>query len=448
MSSTSSARFETAVAPTIVVMTANRPERTLKPSHAPTSAPARAPARPIAFASRRPLRVEPGQEDAEADRQPDRERGEQLVVERHRRQRRQRDQRTDEPAAEAENEHVDRADRGARLRAEPAAPPDTPARARAARPPSAPPKPSSTARMIFASVVCGNPGVEVDAVRRVARGVDPAAVEERVHEVRARLRLVAPEVVGVPEAGQDDLVAVRQVGQELRVAVCGGVAKSRLPPISSVSTLRVPHASSTRSRRGWRARRRAACRRPRGSRSPGLPRIESRGRDARRSSAARSGRRCAPPRRTSPLTCVSGKTSCDSVERSQSAARVALRRRRASSRSSCGAAIGAAASVECIRPKNGAEPRVARLDPQEAPAAGNRPRGRRGSWRRGRSSGSCTTSSPRAERGVLAQLLVGRCAGTRGSCPGGLTPTITERWMLARVAARRRSAPCACRRSR
>jgi hypothetical protein len=42
-----------------------------------------------------------------------------------------------------------------------------------------------------------------------------AAVEERVDQPCRRLRLVRPEVVGVAEVLEDDLMAVRQVRQEL-----------------------------------------------------------------------------------------------------------------------------------------------------------------------------------------------------------------------------------------
>ena len=299
MSRTSSARFETAVAPTIVVMTANRPERTLKPSHAPTSAPASGAGEADRLRLARPLRVEPGQEDAEADRQPDRERGEQLVVERHRRQRRQRDQRTDEPAAEAENEHVDRADRGARLRAEPAAPPDSQPeheqRDRRQRPEA-----EQHGEDDLRQRRLREPGVEVDVVRRVARSVDPAAVEERVHEVRARLRLVAPEVVGVPEAGQDDLVPVRQVRQELprgglrrRGEVEVAADQQRL---DAASPCTVEYSFSS----GLAGQASSSLPPAQTKSVAGLPKLESPAAMRARSSAARSGRRCAPPRRSRP----------------------------------------------------------------------------------------------------------------------------------------------------
>ena len=62
---------------------------------------------------------------------------------------------------------------------------------------------------------------EVDAGRRVARRVDPAAVEVGVDQVVARGGLIGPEVVGVAEAREDDLVAVGEMWEELALRVLG-----------------------------------------------------------------------------------------------------------------------------------------------------------------------------------------------------------------------------------
>ena len=80
-------------------------------------------------------------------------------------------------------------------------------------------------------------GAEVDLVAVVEGRVDLAAVEVGVQQTGAGCGFVCPEVVRVAEVGKDDLTAVREVRQEFagRVLSCGGVAKSRLPPISSVS---------------------------------------------------------------------------------------------------------------------------------------------------------------------------------------------------------------------
>ena len=128
------------------------------------------------------------------------------------------------------------------------------------------------------------------------------------------------------------------------------------------------------------------------------------------------------------MTCVSGKTSCDIVERSQSALGSPSD---AASQPSivCGAAIGAAASVECIRPKNAptrALPGLIRRKPQRPGivrevsrmvAARSFVRELQASSRAQSAAYLCSCSSLR--RGYQMKL------------PGGLTPTITERWMLA-----------------
>jgi hypothetical protein len=78
---------------------------------------------------------------------------------------------------------------------------------------------------------------EVDVVLGIELRVDAAAVEERVDQPRARRRLVGPEVVGVAEVAEHELVPVRQVRQELARRVLRRHRDvERLPPIRSVST--------------------------------------------------------------------------------------------------------------------------------------------------------------------------------------------------------------------
>src|SRR5206468_4232294 len=62
-------------------------------------------------------------------------------------------------------------------------------------------------------------GREVDPIRRVERPVDAAAVEEGVDQALARPRLVRPEIIGVTETSQYDLVAVRQMREQLTRSV-------------------------------------------------------------------------------------------------------------------------------------------------------------------------------------------------------------------------------------
>ena len=260
MSRTSTARLAPRAAPTIVVTTARSPVPAWNPSQAPTSAPPSAAQRPIVRACGR-SRSSPREVDAQADRHADREDGEERVVERQRRERDERDDEAGEPAAEPEHDRVQRPEQDARLAADPAAPAraaphqqQREERRAAGRPSIVPAKP-------LPSAVCVTLRREVDLRRRVERRVDLAAVEERVQEPRARLRLLAPERGRVAE-----LRRARPGGRSGGAAAapgsryCGGVAKSSVPPTSSVSTFesrtRVYSFSSGVGRPGVRRGRR------------------------------------------------------------------------------------------------------------------------------------------------------------------------------------------------
>jgi hypothetical protein len=79
-------------------------------------------------------------------------------------------------------------------------------------------------------------GREVDGWWLIERVVDLAAVEEGVDHPSAGCWLIVPEAGRVPEPRQHHLVAVRQIRKELLTAICGGVEKSRSPPMRRVST--------------------------------------------------------------------------------------------------------------------------------------------------------------------------------------------------------------------
>ena len=205
---------------------------------------------------------------------------------------------------------------------------------------------------------------------------------------RAASRLVAPEVVGVAEVRQHDLVAVRQVGQQLPRGVCGGVAMSSVaadqqrldvasrrtrlyallvgvggPGVDAAAppaqTKSVPGAADDRvaarlRARSSAARRAASVRADRGDVAPDLN--DSRERPARPSATGTRAPLGSP--------CAAGEPAC----RASSAPRAApaAERRRPSGR-------------RTRRPRD-----VALLDRQEPPAAGMSRGGLADRARRGR----------------------------------------------------------------
>ena len=98
-------------------------------------------------------------------------------------------------------------------------------------------RPSIVAAKPLPSAVCVTSGVK-STFAGVYSELSTFPVSKNVFSMcLLRLRLVAPERGGVAEPGEHDLVAVREVRQQLRpVALTGGVAKSSVPPTSSVST--------------------------------------------------------------------------------------------------------------------------------------------------------------------------------------------------------------------
>ena len=133
---------------------------------------------------------------------------------------------------------------------------------------------------------------EVDLRRRVERGVDSAAVEERVQEPRARLRLVRPEGAGMAELREHDLVAVAEVRQQLlrrelrrRREVERAADEERLD-------VRVLHARVLAGVRSRRERVRSGRRRRRGTRFRRCPGSSPCGAGPWRSSGRRP--RCPP----------------------------------------------------------------------------------------------------------------------------------------------------------
>ena len=134
--------------------------------------------------------------------------------------RRQHDQDAEEQAAQAEHERIDGAERHTALASERAAPPHAKRhvhqrehRQRGQR--------QHRAEHDLRDRAVAERRREVDRRARVERRVDPAAVEVGVDQPVARGRLVRPEVVGVADVGQHDLVAVRQVGKQLARRVLG-----------------------------------------------------------------------------------------------------------------------------------------------------------------------------------------------------------------------------------
>ena len=209
----------------------------MKPSQAPTSAPPSAAAKPIVFVRADQSRADPGEVDAEPDRQP-----------RSRAPRAARcraatagmcgehDQHAEEPAAEAEDDAYSDRSAAPALRPKPSAPVDAAGHQRAARATVEQREADDRAGDALRERRLRDVGREVDPLRRVQRAVDLAGVEVRVDEVRAGLGLLRPEVVGVPEPGRTTWCPFRRDGSSSRVAACGGVEKSSSPLTSSVST--------------------------------------------------------------------------------------------------------------------------------------------------------------------------------------------------------------------
>ena len=336
-----------------------------------------------------------------------------------------------EPAAEPEHEHV--AASGSRRspaaqppRCAPAAP------ARGARRTASAAKPSIDGEHDLGERRLREAGREVDRAVRVERGVDRAAVEEGVDEVRARRRAGSSRSrpCGRGRAG-------RPGGRSAGAAAARGsrsaaASRSRGRRRSGASAPASPHAAVGVV---VGAGRPGVAQRPPAQRKsvPGLPRIEpppaGRGEVALRGGGVAAGDRCDVAldldRR--------GSTSWASTDRSQSplASPSAAESQRVDGHRR-GDRRGAAASRSSGR-RTTAEADVARLDRQEPPAVGHVRRRR--VERRGQvvASAGCTTASS-AQRAAYLWICSSVGSGYQRKLPGGFTPIITERWMLLRVA--------------
>ena len=113
------ARFEPTAAPAIVVISASMSAAALKPSQAADEGAADRGREADRLRPGRPVTADPGEVDAEPDRGADRERGEQLAVDRDARVVEITIEDAEEPAAEAEDDRVHRPqEHGAGLAAE------------------------------------------------------------------------------------------------------------------------------------------------------------------------------------------------------------------------------------------------------------------------------------------------------------------------------------------
>ena len=177
------------------------------------SAPATAAASPR-LAPGRSVAPHPGQEDPEPDRQADGQHRQQLVVERDARHRRQHDEDAEEPATEPEHDRVQRPEHGAAL-ASVATAATHAERHPEQREDGQRRQPEHDAEHDPRNRAVAERRREVDRRLRVEGRIDPAAVEVRVDQTGAGLRLVGPEVVRVAEVLEHDLLAVRQMRQQL-----------------------------------------------------------------------------------------------------------------------------------------------------------------------------------------------------------------------------------------
>ena len=234
---------------------------------------------------------------------------------------------------------------------------------------------------------------EVDRRPGVEGRVDPAAVEVGVDQPGRGGGLVRPEVVGVAELRQHDLVTVRQVRKQLARRVLGRRREVELAADQQRLDVRVPDAACTGSRPGSRATRRADGRRPRGSRCRGC-RSASHGRPGSRRIAGRRRRRFGRRRRRHPRPARAGRRACgDQRQQPRAAARRPCRVERACRSSTARRAGRAPSVVALMRPKNAAMRTLPFLIGRNQPAARACGRTPSGSTRRGRASG-CGSRRP------------------------------------------------------
>ena len=266
---------------------------------------------------------------------------------------------------------------------------------------------------------------------------------------RAGRRLVVPEVRRVPEARQHDLVAVGQVRQQLAGRVLRRASRSRASPlISSVSTsdVRTRLYASSSGVGGPRVDQAAAGPEELGA---GVAEDRAASPPAREVAARRRRRRRGRSAATSPHTCDVAGTRRSRQQRLQpEPARVAVGGRAARRRASSAPESGAAAGVDVHQAEERARaarcPRLIGRNPSgPGMSRGGAPH------RRGQVAG------PRAARRVLRaqrRRSGAICASVVARVPEEVAGRVDADHHRAVDAAaggaRRRSARCACRRSR
>ena len=236
---------------------------------------------------------------------------------------------------------------------------------------------------------------------------------------RARLRLVGPEVVVCPSSGSTTWWPFGRCGSSSLRGVLRRRREVERAADQQRLDVRRPHAAVLVVVRVRRPRVGQAAAGP-DEVGAGLPRIEPRsaaGREVARAAAGVLVPRGAP---ASPQTNDVGKASVGQQRQEPEAARVALRGRRASESIVIGAESGAAAGRSTPSGRRTTASRTLPLLDRQEPASGRgcpRPSRRIEAARssvRARQLASCG-----AERGVAADLRVGRLAGPRGSGRAG-----------------------------
>ena len=245
--------------------------------------------------------------------------------------------------------------------------------------------------------------------------------------MRAGLGLVRPEVVRVTDFPSTTSWPFGRCGSSSLVALCGGVAKSSSPLITSVSTFESrtwPYMFSS----GF-AGQASSSRPPAQIRSvPGLPKsdpvfaVAKYGRAAAASVLADGG--------DIPPDCTLGKAICAISDWNHSAAAVALLRRRARVDRPRRRRAAAPSVVAAISPKNAAALTLPSLIGRNNQRSGMLPEAEWIEAARSVRPARCRTRPARRARssGGSARR---SSSHPRGSVPGGLTPIITERWMLS-----------------
>ena len=222
-------------------------------------------------------------------------------------------------------------------------------------------------------------------------------------------------------------------GSSSRVAFCGGVAKSRVPPISSVSTF---ESCTRRVLVLVRARRPGVEQAAAGPDEVGAGVADDRaavGVRARRSAVASAASLAADRGDVAPDLTRAGRRAAPSA--TGASAPLASP---SAAESSVSIVIGAGERAAAVggrvhQAEERGDPDVALLDRQEPPAVGRCADGglqRRGEVRRpAPAAASCAHRARRSGRSARRSS-----SASQRKWPGGLTPIITERWMLRRVA--------------